>query len=72
MKEYIKLNRLNESNSSDLVTKGIVSVINDVDDSLSYEDLAIAVANIIKEHYGTHLIESFIDTLSENLKHNEE
>ena len=37
----------------------------------SYEDFAIAVADILKKDYGTHLFKPFLVTLVSELKNNE-
>jgi len=41
--------------------------ISKIDDNLSYEDFAIAVANVIKDDYGTHNYKPFLDKLKEEL-----
>lgn len=58
---------INESKESDAVKKGILRAINAVDESLSYKDFAIAVAEVIKDEYGTHNIKPFIEVLHKNL-----
>ena len=58
---------LNESKESDDVKKGIMKAINLVDESLSYTDLAKAVASVIKEEYGSHNIKPFMEVLHKEL-----
>ena len=55
------------STKTDLV-KGINTVIDSVDDSLHYEDLAKAIAHIVKDQYGSHLIKPFIDVMKKELE----
>lgn len=42
--------------------------INKVDDSLSYKDLAIAIALILEDNYGTHNYKPFLKELEKQLK----
>lgn len=58
---------LNESKESDAVKKGIMKAINAVDESLSYVDLAKAVASVIKDEYGSHNIKPFMEVLHKEL-----
>ncbi len=43
----------------------------DIAEDTSYEDFAIAVANILKKDYGTRLFKPFIETSVSELKKNE-
>ena len=58
---------LNESTKSDKLAPLMVKAIEKVDDSLSYVDLAMAVAKIIKEEYGDHNIKPFMAELQKQL-----
>ena len=58
---------LNESAKADKLVPLMVKAIEKVDDSLSYTDLAIAVAEIIKEQYGDHNIVPFMKELHKQL-----
>lgn len=69
---YIRLKRLNESTISDLIAQDIAAIINNIDDSLSYNDFADAVATVIRDNYGSHNIEPFLTALIENLENYEE
>ncbi len=60
-------NFINESKESDAVKKGILKAINAVDESLSYTDFAIAVAQVIKDEYGSHNIKPFMEVLHKQL-----
>ena len=40
----------------------------DIPEDTSYEEFAIAVANILKNDYGKHNFRPFIETLIKNLK----
>jgi hypothetical protein len=48
----------------------IKNSISKIDDNLSYEDFAIAVAKIIKDDYGTHNYKPFLTKLKEELYEN--
>ena len=58
---------LNESAKSDKLVPLFVKAIEKVDDSLSYVDLAAAVAKILNEEYGTHNIKPFMTELHKQL-----
>lgn len=60
-------NFVNESAKSDKLVPLMVKAIEKVDDSLSYADLATAVATIIKEQYGDHNIAPFMKELHKQL-----
>ena len=57
---------IDESKASE-VAKGINKAIVAVDDSLSYKDLADAVAAILIEDYGTHNFNPFMERLQSKL-----
>jgi hypothetical protein len=65
--QYIKEAGLEDNVKStqlaDLILKSIIKV----DDSLSYEDLAKSIAIILKNEYGVHNFEPFMDELKRNL-----
>ena len=58
---------LNESAKSDKLAPLFVQAIEKVDESLSYVDLAAAVAKILNEEYGTHNIKPFMKELHKQL-----
>ena len=58
---------LNESAKSDKLAPLFVQAIEKVDESLSYIDLAAAVAKILNEEYGTHNIKPFMKELHKQL-----
>lgn len=58
---------LNESAKSDKLVPLFVKAIEKVDESLSYVDLAAAVAKILNEEYGTHNIQPFMSELHKQL-----
>ena len=60
-------NFINESKKSDLLAKEIDKAIVKIDDSLSYEDFAVAVAKVLKDEYGTHNFVPFMDALKKDL-----
>jgi len=53
------------------VAKGINKAIVDVDDSLSYKDFAEAVAILLKDEYGSHNFNPFMEVLHAELGMNE-
>jgi len=55
-------------NKPDKLTKLISNSINQIDDSLSYRDFAMAVSSIMKEDYGRHNYKAFLDILKKELK----
>ncbi len=50
-----------------LISK-IDTAIAEFDENLSYKDLAVAVATILKKDYGSRLFEPFLETLTNSLK----
>ena len=54
---------LQESKESDKLSKEILKSIMKIDDSMSYKDFATAVAKILKDEYGTHNFEPFLEHL---------
>lgn len=55
------------SSQAQSLAKLIGDAINQVDDSLSYRDLAVAVSIILKEDYGTHNFNPFMEVLHAEL-----
>ena len=58
---------IDESLEANELSKYIEEAINSVDASLSYQDFAIAVANVIKNSYGQHLIKPFLKVVTAQL-----
>lgn len=58
---------VNESRESDELSKGINKAIITVDDSLSYEDFALAVAKVLIDEYGDQNFKPFMDVLKKEL-----
>lgn len=52
---------------SSALTIAMVNAINGIDESLSYEELAVAIANIINNEYGSHNARPFLDVLVDKL-----
>jgi hypothetical protein len=64
----IKLKSLiKESTQSDKLASEINRSISKIDDSMSYVDLAQAVAKILKDEYGSHNYEPFMKELRKAL-----
>lgn len=65
---------INESESPriDKLVELLNYSITRMDGELSYEELAIAVARLIKEEYGDHNIKPFLDTLTSELTDGDE
>ena len=51
-----------------ILTKTLVSAINEVDDNLSYKELADSIAFILYEYYGKEDFNDFINILKNKLK----
>ena len=62
-----EIKRFNESNESDLLSSDISKSINQIDDSMSYKDFADAVATVLKDDYGKHNFQPFIEELKTKL-----
>ena len=58
---------MGESATSDKLSKEILKSIEKIDDSMSYEDFAKAVAYILIEEYGSHNFQPFITILNREL-----
>ena len=65
-KQYLTEARTGGSQAQ-ILTKLIDDAVNQVDESLSYKDFAVAVANILKEGYGSHLFDKFMEVLHDEL-----
>ena len=64
--QYLKEANLNE-NKADLAAKAIDQAIAGVDESLGYSDFAKAVATILKDEYGAHNFNPFMEVLHAEL-----
>lgn len=62
-----KLVKVVESKESDALAKAIDKAMIKIDDSMSYEDFALAVGKILKEEYGSHLFGKFMEVLHKDL-----
>jgi len=58
---------INESKESDKLATEINKVMVKIDDSMSYEDFALAVAKILKDEYGDHNYVPFMKVLHNEL-----
>ena len=58
---------VNESKDSDKLSKEILKSIEKIDDSMSYKDFALAVAKILKDEYGQHNYDGFMEVLHKEL-----
>jgi hypothetical protein len=56
---------------ADQAAKAIDAAIESVDESLSYKDFALAVAKILKNEYGAHNFDKFMEVLHAELGMNE-
>jgi len=61
------LQGVSESKESDSLKKEIVKAMIKIDDSMSYEDFASAVASVLKEEYGSHNFKPFVSSLQKDL-----
>ena len=69
--QYLQEANLNESKAN-LAAKAIDQAIAGVDESLGYSDFAKAVATILKNEYGAHNFDPFMEVLHSELGINEE
>jgi len=60
-------NIINENNSAKELVPLFVKAIDEVDENLSYAELAEAIAYIINDYYGSHLVELFLKRLNDLL-----
>tara|TARA_B110000503_G_scaffold111102_1_gene166263 strand:- start:1659 stop:1871 length:213 start_codon:yes stop_codon:yes gene_type:complete len=58
---------LDESIKSDKLSKEINKSMIKIDDSMSYEDFALAVGKILKDEYGSHTYKGFMEVLHKDL-----
>ena len=56
-----------ESKESDTLAKGINKAMIKIDDSMSYEDFALAVGQILRDEYGQHNYKGFMKVLHKDL-----
>lgn len=56
-----------ESKDSDALAKGINKAIIKIDDSMSYTDFALAVGKILRDDYGKHTFDGFMEVLHKDL-----
>jgi len=68
--QYLQEANLNEE-KADLAAKAIDQAIAGVDESLGYSDFAKAVATILKDEYGAHNFNPFMEVLHAELGMNE-
>lgn len=62
-----------KTNFNNFINEKLSDVIsNALGEDLSYEDFAIAVAEVLKNDYGQHNFEPFLEVLKKELKNNEE
>ena len=60
-------NFVNESKESDELASILSKEMIKIDDSMSYQDFALAVGKILKEEYGKHVFERFMKVLHKEL-----
>jgi hypothetical protein len=58
---------LTEETKATTLAPKINSAIKSVDNNMSYKDFAKAVAIVLRDEYGTHNYNKFMDTLKNNL-----
>ena len=67
IKSYNQLESINESKESKMLAKEIDKAIDKIDDSMSYEDFALAVGEVLEDAYGSHLYDKFMQVLHKRL-----
>jgi hypothetical protein len=69
MVKYVVERRIFENTTNDSILYDLfMQAIDSVDENLSYKDLAVVIANILKNEYGEHLYEKFLTELKNNLQ----
>ena len=63
----VKYDYVVESKESGALAKEIDKAMIKIDDSMSYEDFALAVGKILKDEYGSHNFGKFMEVLHKNL-----
>ena len=58
---------VNESKKSNDLAKAIDKAMIKIDDSMSYKDFALAVGKILKDEYGSHTFDGFMEVLHNDL-----
>lgn len=65
--EHWKTSNIDESKKSDALAKSIDSAMIKIDDSMSYEDFALAVGKILRDEYGEWNFKPFMKVLHKDL-----
>ena len=67
LRQLIKEELKEMTSSSSQLASAINFSMSDIDQNMSYKDFAMAVASVLKDNYGTHNYEPFINELTKNL-----
>tara|TARA_R110002074_G_scaffold140788_3_gene287059 strand:- start:216 stop:614 length:399 start_codon:yes stop_codon:yes gene_type:complete len=59
--------KLDANPTGEQLAEDLYDAINNINDSMSYKDLAFAVARVLEDSYGTHNYDRFISELKTNL-----
>ena len=59
--------KMDANPTGEQLAEDIYDAINNINDSMSYKDLAFAVARVLEDSYGTHNYDRFISELKSNL-----
>jgi len=62
-----KFTKMDANPTGEQLAEDIYDAINNINDSMSYQDLAFAVARVLEDSYGTHNYDRFISELKSNL-----
>lgn len=65
--EWINGDSIDESKKSEELAKSIDKAMIKIDDSMSYEDFALAVGQILRDEYGQHNFMPFMEVLHKDL-----
>lgn len=65
--ESVQFVDISESKKSEALAKAIDSAMIKIDDSMSYEDFALAIGAILKDEYGQHTFKDFMKVLHKDL-----
>ena len=59
--------KMDANPTGEQLAEDIYDAINNINSSMSYQDLAFAVARVLEDSYGTHNYDRFISELKSNL-----
>lgn len=67
IKLFEQFDKVNESKTSEKLAAAIDKSMIKIDESMSYEDFALAVGQILRDEYGQHNFKPFMEVLKDDL-----